>query len=1064
MQVAPARAGLLPGSAKAGNSSSSAAWHSRDVEKSPGSASYEEVGDDSPGETSVPDDDDDDDFNVAKAAKFSAYKEKQEKERAKQEQGGVLHGLVHELSFVNEASCWQRNWANIKEFVLSPPPTFEMVLKLILAIILYGSAVFICWYGFKFAIRDRMDDRDVASFAFSDGRARLLQIEVTECVLDVVETSGSGVTIEDASIQPAFTWNEQHVSIVDTGSCLVVACKGPSAYFGYLTAARVKIGEQAKINRTAVVVKTDVRSTVMLNQAQYGDKLMISGSSAIVQIANADLPSTDVRLQHGLVDVKYVRSADFNMTLAAASANIVFHDEPGSGKAVLELIDPNGDSGTASQGSCLSDNTGQAPVLDTSTAGTAKLSFGSGDQISTFRVARGAPTYTAGQVFVSRGVRQMERAADNTLDSTSRAATQVEDGFTYWAKKADTDGKLLLRFRVLGPGVDHMPDVQHMEWLYSHHGEVYLWHPASIFYAGTFTIFAPEAARSEVLLKSSRCIPTGNLPSAGPLVADDFALCNTDEQYSLGMNAKLETHAALWSALPASMKDTSRQHARMYMVQSPPEILGLFNQFSDGYVEAFLAGAPGLPSSVAYISKPGLWTPDVIMGAPVRIFLGILIALLIATPPYVVWLMSRIYSAEKKTMVKLEGKRLWPIISKAAESKSKTSDQSVRDAQVAKRLQKLLQGSMNLLTIIDTTVLARVPNKYFVDGLPMAITLVLVHFTTLQMLLAPLYVWILLSTMTNISLQLGMSVYDMLEGNYGAKNYYAAATLVLLALAQVFLMIYVVISYLARQIDFVLMKWGALKRGRISRHRARLLLIRCSWWFQGWANFYAATLLLCLVPVVIVFSLYVILGACLAPEKLVPVLISIAATIYVATTTYRTFMMLKDKVRQELADVVGKDGAEVLATAIDETLSEYGLTQGQIIFFVIFMTLFFALYLTLIVVGCALFIDASNVVPTLISSGTVVISAAGLVGNYDGSLAADKSLLTTSFQDKITMGHGFVDTQAERIDMADSLALGASKVLSSFSGGGRAKADAEQKEQVVDKDTNQKEQAQEEKV
>lgn len=86
----------------------------------------------------------------------------------------------------------------------------------------------------------------------------------------------------------------------------------------------------------------------------------------------------------------------------------------------------------------------------------------------------------------------------------------------------------------------------------------------------------------------------------------------------------------------------------------------------------------------------------------------------------------------------------------------------------------------------------------------------------------------------------------------------------------------------------------------------------------------------------VALSLYLTLGACVAPQRLVPYLLALASIVYVAKQTYATLEKVKNALIAQLDRVedLGKglrDDAAARQAALDDALRDEGFNPTQIL-------------------------------------------------------------------------------------------------------------------------------------
>lgn len=203
-----------------------------------------------------------------------------------------------------------------------------------------------------------------------------------------------------------------------------------------------------------------------------------------------------------------------------------------------------------------------------------------------------------------------------------------------------------------------------------------------------------------------------------------------------------------------------------------------------------------------------------------------------------------------------------------------------------------------------------------------------------------------------------------------------------------FMLYYTVVEYLSRQANLLVFPNGRPATRRSAALRRRLLrlrsnaVVRLVWWLL-FVSTIAGT---CFFGTL--FVMYIILGACVVPERLVPILLGLVAVVFVAKSTYESLKKLQEAVRQSLESLRDdlKDTAE-LTEAVEDVLRDLGFNSTQIVLITAAICVQFAALVAFVLLGCSLFVSAESLVPSLISSAMVIVSA--LTAIRSGTLPAD---------------------------------------------------------------------------
>mmetsp|Transcript_5642 Transcript_5642/g.10226 ORF Transcript_5642/g.10226 Transcript_5642/m.10226 type:complete len:265 (-) Transcript_5642:88-882(-) len=96
------------------------------------------------------------------------------------------------------------------------------------------------------------------------------------------------------------------------------------------------------------------------------------------------------------------------------------------------------------------------------------------------------------------------------------------------------------------------------------------------------------------------------------------------------------------------------------------------------------------------------------------------------------------------------------------------------------------------------------------------------------------------------------------------------------------------------------------------------------------------------------------------------------------------------------------DAAAAIPHAIDDVLREHGFNTAQIVLVTVVTVLMFAVFLAFILLGCSLFMHPNSMLPSLISSGMVLVSTFSVIKSGKVNMAATgNSELTKSLHSKL---------------------------------------------------------------
>ncbi|CAE7214903.1 cobB [Symbiodinium natans] len=842
-------------------------------------------------------------------------------------------------------TCLGRAWSGLMNALLRPPPLAEMIWKLLLALLLYGVAMSLVIHQLVL-----IDGSNLPVSHQGNASFRHLRVELTACVMQISVVPGSSVRLTDRSIgrNTILTASgPSKVSLVDTGSCLLVSCRGPASEPDFQVLAHLQVGSEADLSFTSVHLLPGDRSSLLVtggNSSAFGVNLTVVGQRGLVQLEQLSVPNLFATLRSGLLDIRYPQVPTAMLDVGAAAVSL----RVGVDSSLRLRLSKSSDltAGTSTDLACLSDASG-APAWN-ETAG--HVSLGDDPSPSEFTILRGAGG-SLGALFASRGVLQEERLADlNTFDSMGTAGFQAESDFTVWASQRAKAGAQVLRLRVVAPGFDD--DLSGIgaesEWLYSLYGSIYIWHPLSAFYLATLSIFAPTVSRTDVVLTSAQCTPSVALVTPGDS-------CLPDSSRIYGIDAVGGIHMALGQALPEELSFGNRTASRIYQLRSSAAAAPFLPSLADGDVSEFqYSGQSGVISMMTLNSVGDRGT---FMDARSQAFATIAIIVCLVLPIFITILAHRFYQAEKAKLLAADGWRIWPILWQAKQREMEEVARSTSEAEAAaesvpgpeqpeqleagaaaqtrgpsaavredllstlarmatesltsiadgmqevvdqvvdfqmskaekdlhSRAEGLLGRSANLLTFVECIAFRRVGSmSFYSDGLVYASLLVVLHFGILQLIMLPAAVVLIVNSYNVMDYQGVYFLSSLLLGELNSSRALSQAGWIIILTTEAFMLLYTIIEYLCRHIDQVILTQTQLAAGRLSIHRRRLLTLRANRFFRDSMFFLLLFFLHVSITLGIAFSLYLLLGACVTPETVAPVLIGVIATIYVGRRT-----------------------------------------------------------------------------------------------------------------------------------------------------------------------------------
>eukprot|EP00439_Symbiodinium_sp_Y106_P074726 s1809_g14.t1 len=320
-------------------------------------------------------------------------------------------------------------------------------------------------------------------------------------------------------------------------------------------------------------------------------------------------------------------------------------------------------------------------------------------------------------------------------------------------------------------------------------------------------------------------------------------------------------------------------------------------------------------------------------------------------------------------------------------------EMSEAEKDLYSRAEGLLGRSANLLTFVECVVFRRVGSmSFYSDGLVYASLLVILHFGIMQLLMVPAAAVFLVNSYNITDYQGVYFLSSLLLGELNSSYPLSQAGWIIILTTEVFMLFYTIVEYLCRHIDQVILTQTQLAAGRLSVHRRRLLNLRASRLFRDNMFFLLLTFLHIGITLGIAFSLYLLLGACVTPETVAPVLIGLIATIYVGRRTAELVFSSSRSLQAQLMNSISgvQSDASTVGEALEETLTELGLNDAQVLLFSLVITGTFACAVAFILLGSSLFITADSIAPALISG---LATVTGALAAARGGAGAEDTLL-----------------------------------------------------------------------
>lgn len=581
------------------------------------------------------------------------------------------------------------------------------------------------------------------------------------------------------------------------------------------------------------------------------------------------------------------------------------------------------------------------------------------------------------------------------------------------------------------------------EWVYSMRGTVYIWHSASLFWIATLGLFSPEVARGDVVMSSAVCTASVVLPpeeacASGtelPSLGSTLTVVHAALWQALpdSMNSRSETLAELYLVEASNgvyedktLSNIARGKVVKYSRGALSGTDSMVSFIADSEPKRLMSDKDG-----AFVAMAAIVT----ITAPALLSLLILRSYrnqcdkIVRAQGQKLW--PLICEAEKErkvaTLISKPGSKLNGPLAPAApasgpvglvldgtpkavtagspeyfmagnffenvletpESQERTASldsmqfdvEAIRRKALEQKCSEYITKSSHLFTFLDAAILQRLPNTSKQDGLLATIGISTFHFLLIFGFCTPLYVVSFLQMFNSTALQAECGYLDLVQQSCGVRSIILPCFCACVSIASlVFCLFYTIIHYLTGRIDLLIYRDGMPPGVRMSVHRRRLWAIRSSFIFNAVFNTLAVVMVYCSIFALVGFSLYITLGACVEPQTILPFLLGIVAVIFVAKNTYARLKRMQSALHSKIADLgKGVQDAVELDAAAEEVMREMGYNDAQILLITLAACISFAAFIAFILVGCSLFMDASDVIPSLISSGLVVLSTAATI-------------------------------------------------------------------------------------
>lgn len=128
------------------------------------------------------------------------------------------------------------------------------------------------------------------------------------------------------------------------------------------------------------------------------------------------------------------------------------------------------------------------------------------------------------------------------------------------------------------------------------------------------------------------------------------------------------------------------------------------------------------------------------------------------------------------------------------------------------------------------------------------------------------------------------------------------------------------------------------------------------------------------------FVMFVVLGACIEPQRMLPILLAVVSLGVLARQAWERLNALHEFHRNALRSAFGAErlsGSGV--TSVDDriagVLREAGFSPAHAALFTLLILVSAGVFFAFTLLGCFFFLDVNSIVPSLVSSGIVLSSA-----------------------------------------------------------------------------------------
>ncbi|CAJ1357108.1 unnamed protein product [Effrenium voratum] len=743
-------------------------------------------------------------------------------------------------------------------------PLAALRFKLFLTVVLYAAsftAVAVLQSSFQETLQ-------LEQFEINNVTSGTMMFSLKDCNMDVQLKDGNSIVLIETTMDQGGE-RRLHVKWNATSDVLKVNCVGPAALHGEAVTVVVQVGREIHFHLVDLIFEPGGRSLFRsATSVDLGDNFSVTGDDGILQIYPSKIGSMSVQMDSGFI---FLYEVDFDEASFVLGGEVDVYSWQDTYQRGMNVNLQTGDGENVTAGLCLSDTAGRPTLqLPTSDDFDSSFSLGSSENPRILNVTRGN---ALSRLFLTHGVWRSQRNCGNTWDSVVKVGARLDDKFAAWSTEVSQSGTELMNLWLLGGSLGS--EIQSVTssgfWIFSQFGDALMWFPVGLWNIFTLGIFSPRTAREVFLVKDSLCLAKRDRITAGATTCR--ARNSTEEALHTQV---LENCAQAWrNSLPESLNLTNARNGRIYYVLREFRRGGsMFPSLADGAVSMLSATTSAFVKLVA--------GPQSLRGVPGLLFVIIMILLAVAGGVFACLLVASLYKMQKRRYLKARG----------------ALDCKLMQNEVLRSMLHMETRSNLLMTLVRCLILRSPSGKASVTILK-AVELCFGHFIVTQLLITPLVLIAVLNVSNIAELRAMCNFNEWMEGACLNIRHRRLSNIILVAamvMNSIFFLTTLLEYFTRHGLDV------AEESGKCPTAYRAAMTIRGS---LPYRTFLTTSLLFSLFffcAYFITVTIFVLLGTLLKPERLAPILLSIAGAVVVAQQVTQKFDEMVEKAKTMAAE------------------------------------------------------------------------------------------------------------------------------------------------------------------